>query len=207
MSRFAIDLDTLRARLKRTRVSEISRAAVLDYLEGADEDEVALWIDEPWGEVEFDELASDALVACVVITEPLEMHGLEPRDERLLGYHQARDGAAWVFLKEARCSVFTTLPDALCVFGGGLVVEGIACFAAPDAHSLVEKRLEADVVLSGMGDAAVSIVPGTSLSIRAFHSYLSCAAPLSEIVSEEMAERLEDEAGWEVVSDLLDEGE
>lgn len=204
MSRFAVEVSEARKRLAKSPLSSFSKELAEDYLSDCESDEVVLWIDEPWLEVDFDDLISDRLVAGVVLTEPLELdEGLELRDEALLGYWQARDGALWVFLSAVACTDFTTLPDAIAVFGGGLSVSNIACFAAPDAATYVEKRLAARVVLSGMGDGSVSIVPGAALEIGAFHSYLSCAARLDEVVDAEMAAELDEMSAWEVMSSRI----
>lgn len=204
MSRFAVEVSEARKRLKSSGMSGVSKGLADDYLDDCDADEVVLWIDEPWLELGFEELESDRLVAGVVLTEPLWLdEGLELRDTQLLGYFQPRDGALWVFLSEVRCTEFTTLPDAFAVFAGGLSVEGTACFAAPDAATFVEKRLAASVVLSGMGDASVSIVPGAALEIGAFHSYLGSAAPLSEVVDADTLAELEEASAWEVMSERI----
>jgi hypothetical protein len=173
------------------------------------EGEVALWVDEPWDDVPFEDLEVEdgQQVGCAVFTKPLDFlgGGLDPRDTRLLGYFQPRDGMVWVFLGPVSCSVFTTLPDAVCVFARGLSGEGIACFAAPDATTVVERELKADVVLSGRGDGSVLLAPGCALKVkRGFDSYISSAVPLDQLVGAKMAEQLENEASWEVVSELFD---
>ena len=170
---------------------------------------MALWVDEAWDDIPFEDLVVEdgQQVGVAVFTEPLDFSesGLELRDTQLLGYFQPRDGMVWVFLKPVRCSVFTTLPDAVAVFGGGLTVEGIACFAAPDATTIVEDCLIADIVLSGRGDSDVMLGPGCQLSVaKGFDSYISSATQLEDLVGKEMAERLEDESSWEVVSELVD---
>jgi hypothetical protein len=114
-------------------------------------------------------------------------------------------GYSATFLGPVSCSVFTTLPDAVCVFARGLSGEGIACFAAPDATTVVERELKADVVLSGRGDGSVLLAPGCALKVkRGFDSYISSAVPLDQLVGAKMAEQLENEASWEVVSELFD---
>ena len=184
---------------------------ILEYAIGRmlREGDVALWVDEPWDDVPFEDLEVDEgqQVGCAVFTESLDIPdgGLEPRDSRLLGYFQPRDGMVWIFLGPVHCSVFTTLPDAVCVFAAGLSVDGIACFAAPDSTTVVEKELVADVVLSGRGDGSVMLAPGCRLEVaRGFSSYISSASRLEDLVGAEMAERLDDESSWEVVSELLD---
>ena len=68
MSRFEIDRATLRARLSSVELSAASRAVLLYYVDKSmRESDVGLWIDEPWLDLEFDELATDATVGRIAI--------------------------------------------------------------------------------------------------------------------------------------------
>jgi len=203
MSRFVIDPADAKRRLAAAELSpDVERILSYAIERGLRGDQV-LWIDEPWVELDYDELETGDLVGLVVLTEPIELdEALTLSNDVLLGRFQPRDGIIVVFLAPVRCTTFSTVPDCVSVFAGGLTVEGIANFAAPDATPIVAQKLEAEVVLSGMGDSAVLIAPGTALAIGAFHGYLGSTAKLEHILPKELADRLEEESAWEVFSDL-----
>ncbi|MCA9490929.1 MAG: hypothetical protein KC621_13465 [Myxococcales bacterium] len=181
-----------------------SRELVLDKLDDLDDGEVVLWVDRSPVELRAADLRPEALVAAAVFAAPITVQtGVELRDTHMLGFRQQRDGILWVFLEEVRCASFTTLPDTVAVFAGGLCVAGIANFAARDATTFVEGRLQAAVVLSGMGDGAVSIVPGTALEIGSFCSYLGSAAPLEDVVDADLFAEIEESAAWEALTGEL----
>ena len=162
-----------------------------------------LWIDEPWADVEYAELATDQSVAIAVFAAPVDVDGgLVLDNEVLLGDQTARDRSCFVFLEEVRCRDLATTPDTHAVFAGGLVVERLACFAAPDATSVVEKRLHAALVLSGLGDSNVELVARANKKVGTFVDSRRALARALEGPLAPIAERLEDEAVWEVARDV-----
>ena len=201
MSRFAISVETLSDRLDACALSPRARSLLAWYSRRWDG--VVLWIDEPWAEVEYAELATDQSVAMAVFAAPVDVDGgLVLDNEHLLGDDTARNRACFVFLEEVRCRDLATTPDTHAVFAGGLVVERLACFAAPDATSVVEKRLHAALVLSGLGDSNVELVARAKKKVGTLVESRRALARALEGPLATIAERLEDEAVWEVARDV-----
>ena len=201
MSRFEISVNTLVNRLDACALSPRARSLLAWY--GRRWDGVVLWIDEPWADVEYAELATDQSVAIAVFAAPVDVDGgLVLDNEVLLGDDTARDRSCFVFLEEVRCRDLATTPDTHAVFAGGLVVERLACFAAPDATSVVEKRLHASLVLSGLGDSNVELVARAKKKVGTLVESRRALARALEGPLATIAERLEDEAVWEVARDV-----
>jgi hypothetical protein len=204
MNRFAVSSDELIPRLARFDLDARSRQVVewyaRRYLHGA-----VLFVDEPWAELDSQELATDEGVALAVFAAPVEVDGgLALTNEILLGDRIRRNAACFVFLDVVRCQDLALVPDTHALFTGGLEVARLACFAAPDATAVVGKRLEAKIVLSGLGDAEVELAEGTSEKVEHFvdsRKKLKAAldGPLAAVAS-----RFEDddERAWEIALDV-----
>ncbi|RLB47505.1 MAG: hypothetical protein DRJ42_25275 [Deltaproteobacteria bacterium] len=163
---FAIEWDVALERL-----AEHLEPASLELVEGyagrCAEDEVVLWIDEPWHELDYEAMAADAPVALAVFAAPLECDGPLALDAvQLLGDESQRDERGFVFLAEVTAEALTTLPGTVAVFAGGLEVDSAACFAAADATTHVASHLRAPFVFSGRGEGTLDVSPGTELSIQ-----------------------------------------
>jgi hypothetical protein len=207
MSRFAIRPDTLMRQLAAFDLDRRSRQ-LIEWYAGRSLQGAVLFVDEPWAELDFEELATERGAALVVFAAPVEVDGgLALTNELLLGDPTPYDAACFVFLDALRCRDLALVPDTHAVFAGGLEVTRLACFAAPDATAIVGQRLEAEIVLSGLGDAYVEFVNGTIQKVRHFidsPSKLGAAlrGPLAAVAS-----RFDDEdPAWEIALDLaLDE--
>jgi hypothetical protein len=204
MNRFAVSSDGLNSRLAPFNLDPRTRQVVewysRRYLQGA-----VLFVDEPWAELDEQDLATEEGVALAVFAAPVEVDGgLALTNEGLLGHRIRRDAACFVFLDVLRCRDLALVPDTHALFSGGLEVERLACFAAPDATAVVDKHLEAKIVLSGLGDAEVELAEGTSEKVEHFvdsRKKLKAAlqGPLAAVAS-----RFEDddERAWEIALDV-----
>jgi hypothetical protein len=184
---------------------------LVEWYAGRYSNGAVLFVDAPWAELDFEELATDSGVALAIFAAPVEVDGgLALTNELLLGDPTPRDAAGFVFLDALRCRDLALVPDTHAVFAGGLEVGRLACFAAPDTTAVVRNRLEAEIVLSGLGDAHVELVKGTTQKVAHFvdsRKKLTAAlrGPLAAVAS-----RFEDDEdpAWEIVLDVaLDEAE
>ncbi len=203
MSRFLIPPETLLARLDGYELGTRGRQIVEWYARRRILGGAVLWIDEPWAEVGYDELTTESGVAVAVFAAPVEVDGGLPlTNEVLVGDTTQRIATCFVFLDAVRCRDLASVPDTHAVFAGGLHVERLACFAAPDTSSYVARTLEAQIVLSGMGDGQLELAPGTH---REVESFIDAAAKLKRArkgVLASIDDRLDDESPWEVALDI-----
>lgn len=200
---FEIDAEECWARLCDAELAPKS-LDVLGWLIDRLEDETILWVDQPWAELDYEELTTDAAVGLVVFTEPVDVDGpLTLSAEMLLGDTTLRDERGFLFLDEVRCESFLTLSDAVAVFAGGLVAEKFACFAAPDATTHVGKLLESEFVVSGHGAGNVSLWPRTEWKVKAMDGYVGGLASAAEVLSFD-AETIEDDSVNSVIANLAD---
>jgi hypothetical protein len=126
MNRFAVSSDGLSSRLAPFDLDARSRQVIewyaRRYLQGA-----VLFVDEPWAELDYQELATDEGVALAVFAAPVEVDGgLALTNEILLGDRVRRDAACFVFLDVVRCQDLALVPDTHALFTGGLEVARLA---------------------------------------------------------------------------------
>jgi hypothetical protein len=203
MNRFAVSSDRLIPRLARFDLDARSRQVIEWYsrrhLHGA-----VLFVDEPWAELDYEELATDEGVALAVFAAPVEVDGgIALTNEILLGDRIRRDTACFVFLDVLRCRDLALVPDAHALFTGGLEVARLACFAAPDATAVVGKRLQAKIVLSGLGDAEVELAKGTLEKVEHFVDSRRKLETVLRGPLAAVASRFEDEErAWEIALDV-----
>lgn len=168
------------------------------------EDAAILWVDEPWAEIDYEALATDAAVGLVVFAQPVDVDGpLTLSAEMLMGDESMREERCFVFLDEVRCESMLTLSSTLAVFAGGLVAEKFACFAAPDATTHLGTRIKSAFVVSGGGDGSVDLWPGTEWNVKAMDGYAGGLTSAVEALSFD-AETIEDDSVNSVVSNLAD---
>lgn len=203
MSRFEISAQTFTDRIAAVSLSKRSRSLLAWY--GRRIDGAVLWIDEPWAELDYDELATDQSIALAVFAAPVDVEGgLVLDNQQLLGDEIARDRVCFVFLDEVRCHDLATCPDTHVVFAGGLKVERLACFAAPDASTVVEKQLHAKIILSGIGAGTIEVMPNTKKKIGTLVDSYQALTKAFDGPLAALAERLgdDDEAVWEVAREV-----
>ncbi len=167
MSRLAVSLASFRTRLAGIPLPPGHAKFVASYLRSHHRDgDVLLWLDEPWTEIEWDELACDGPVSLAVFEAPTITEGaLVLSNERLLDDPIARDDSFYLFLGPVRCRDIVTLPDTNAVFSGGLEVDRLACLLAGDATTFVAKQLRASILVSECSISSLNLAPGTDRSV------------------------------------------
>ncbi len=165
-SKFILSWGDALSRLEAT-LSEASFTLVQDYADRCAEEEVVLWIDEPWVKVDYDTLASDTPVALAIFTEAIDVEeGLALSAAQLLGEDEEREEIAFVFLSGVRAEALTTLPGTTAVFSGGLEVESAACLQADGCTTHVAKRLRAAMLFAGHAEGELLLEPETQLEVQ-----------------------------------------
>ena len=203
MSRFLISPEALLPRLDAYELGTRGRQIVEWYARRRILGGAVLWIDEPWAEVGYDELTTELGVAVAVFAAPVEVDGGMPlTNEVLVGDTTPRVATCFVFLDAVRCRDLASVPDTHAVFAGGLQVERLACFAAPDTSSYVARTLEAQIVISGLGDGHLELAPGTHQSVGSFIDTTAKLKRARKGVLASIDDRLHDEAPWEVALEV-----
>ncbi len=201
MSQFEVSAAVFAERLAAVRLSKRSRELITWATRRLDG--VILWVDKPWAELDFEALATKQSVVVAVFAAPVELEdGLVLDHLHLLGKEDLRPASCFVFLDVVRCHDLATLPDTHTVFAGGLEVERLACFAAPDASTVVEKLLRAAVVLDGLGDGFVELMPRTKKTVGQFITSERALAKALKGSLAPLAARFDDEAAWEIARDV-----
>ena len=189
MSRFLISPEALLPRLDAYELGTRGRQIVEWYARRRILGGAVLWIDEG--------------VAVAVFAAPVEVDGGMPlTNEVLVGDTTPRVATCFVFLDAVRCRDLASVPDTHAVFAGGLQVERLACFAAPDTSSYVARTLEAQIVISGLGDGHLELAPGTHQSVGSFIDTTAKLKRARKGVLASIDDRLHDEAPWEVALDV-----
>ncbi|MEM9861092.1 MAG: BRCT domain-containing protein [Myxococcota bacterium] len=183
-SGFEIDADACWDALCVEELPERSLDLVGWFIDQVREDSAFLWVDEPWADLEYEDLETRMPLGLAVFTEPVEVEGpLVLSAEHLVGDTSMRDARAFVFLSEVRCDSLVTLADTVAVFAGGLVATNASCFSAPDAETHVGSHFESKFVVSGGGDGAVNFWPETRVSIDVLDGAIGGTAQAADVLS------------------------
>lgn len=167
LSAYEIEWDDALARLAQAGLHRTCLQALEHTTRFIRETTLVLWIDTPWAEVDYADLATDIPVGLTVFAAPFKCEGsLSLSGEELIGDGNPLDGRAYVFLDKASAFGMSTLPDILTIFAGGLSLHTAGCFSAADATTFVGSHLRAPCVVSGAGDGGIVLVGKVNMAIE-----------------------------------------
>ncbi|MEM6956029.1 MAG: WGR domain-containing protein [Myxococcota bacterium] len=162
---FEVSVETCWERLSQRAFAPESLDALRELvgrLKGA----TALWVDQPWAELDYEALAASAPIGLAVFTEPVDAEeGLELSAEVLLGDDSELAECGLVFLDEVRCESVSTSPGTVSILAGGLIATEQAMFLHRNSISHVGSHIESAYVETVRGPGMLAVWPNTEWRI------------------------------------------